>query len=306
MKAKPYIGESVSILDSEELVDKAYSGLLAILDWVPKPGEKVEAMQFGGCGRKDMEHFQALTEGVYIPGSKRNYYWGTFDLDVDELPESGCVYVKPSEGMEFSYAAVKRVRRFKKGVVCQCKDPAYIYKVYVVEMPKAGKLCPIIEITYFAIDAHGDVWLTIDTAKFRDGKIAAFRIDRYAGSHYGPGALSLLADTKYLWMVTTEEPFQLSDSRGHAKVHFGIEEPMIQSLFYARSLPMTASGRRRPILHWVSAHKRRLEKGVEIDIAKYLRGVEAFSMGNLNFQITQPYKRGNPAGLTTRHGALVT
>jgi len=100
--------------------------------------------------------------------------------------------------------------------------------------------------------------------------------------------VSLHNDRRYFWEVTAVEPFM---DGLDAKAMFSVDESYIKSLFYARSIPMTASGRLRPILHWVSAHKRRLERGVDIDVRKHLRGIDAFAMHGVNFRITEPRKQ---------------
>lgn len=100
--------------------------------------------------------------------------------------------------------------------------------------------------------------------------------------------VSLHNDRKYFWEVTATEPFM---GGFDAKAMFSVDESYIKSLFYARSIPMTASGRLRPILHWVSAHKRRIEKGIDIDVRKHLRGIDSFAMHGVNFRITEPRKQ---------------
>lgn len=69
---------------------------------------------------------------------------------------------------------------------------------------------------------------------------------------------------------------------------FGVYEQQIQSLFYARELPTTQSGRKRPILHWVKAHQRRMKEGCEIDIEQHLRGIRSFEMNGTRFEIIRP------------------
>lgn len=62
----------------------------------------------------------------------------------------------------------------------------------------------------------------------------------------------------------------------------------IKSLLYARSLPMTSTGRKRPILHLVAAHRRRVKEGIEIDIEPFLRGVRKVDMGGAVFEVRSP------------------
>lgn len=89
-------------------------------------------------------------------------------------------------------------------------------------------------------------------------------------------------DRKYLWNVRAEEK--------EAHMTFGVYPEQIKSLFYARQNPLSSTGRRRPILHWVASHRRRLKEGIEIDIEKHLRGVTEFEMEGTKFSITLPTK----------------
>ena len=90
-------------------------------------------------------------------------------------------------------------------------------------------------------------------------------------------------DRRFLWNVTANE--------GIAKSTFGVYEEQIKSLFYSREIPMTETGRKRPILHWVAAHQRRIKSGIDIDISKHLRGIDEFVYNGTKFKITQPIKK---------------
>lgn len=89
-------------------------------------------------------------------------------------------------------------------------------------------------------------------------------------------------DRKYLWNVVANE--------GIAKTTFGVYPEEIKSLFYAREMPMTETGSKRPILHWVAAHMRRIKYGIDIDIEKHLRGINEFIYNGTKFTITRPLK----------------
>lgn len=62
----------------------------------------------------------------------------------------------------------------------------------------------------------------------------------------------------------------------------------VKSLLYARSLPMSATGRKRPILHLVEAHKRRMRSGIDVDIASFLRGQQTVEIGGTAFKVNPP------------------
>lgn len=90
-------------------------------------------------------------------------------------------------------------------------------------------------------------------------------------------------DRRYLWNVQAID--------GIAKATFGVYPEQIKSLFYARELPETITGRKKPILHWVSAHQRRMKSGTDVDVEKYLRGTHEFVMNGTKFKITEPFKK---------------
>lgn len=90
-------------------------------------------------------------------------------------------------------------------------------------------------------------------------------------------------DRRFLWNVVAKESV--------AKATFGVHEEQIKSLFYSREMPMTETGRKRPILHWVNSHQRRMKNGIDIDIEKHLRGINEFVYNGTKFIITKPIKR---------------
>lgn len=99
---------------------------------------------------------------------------------------------------------------------------------------------------------------------------------------WAAATLQIYQDRRYLWNVQATE--------GIAKATFAVHPAQIQSLFYARELPITATGRKKPILHWVKAHQRRMKEGTEFDVKQYLRGTHIIEMNNTQFIITNPRK----------------
>lgn len=84
----------------------------------------------------------------------------------------------------------------------------------------------------------------------------------------------------------------ISSTESDVSVELQCYHDEIKSLLYARSLPITAMGRKRPILHLVSAHRRRIKEGIEIDIEAFLRGVRKVEMGGAVFEVRAPYIPG--------------
>lgn len=309
MKVPVSIYQSVSVLDGEDLVNKAYAGILGLMDTVkPNSSDLIGVYRIAGDSsqytkgevgkvRPDRAEFiSGLQCGVYIPGTKRDYWCGNFDVGVDEFPQQGCVYCSPDEkdGEDFAYVHVKKMAGFADNIITQCKDPVARYKVSHVSYHPSGipwdaEIKTVVRVSYIAISKDGCIYTCYDRLKMREfGAVWTVRDAGYTAFHWGAGALSLLSDRKYLWLVETQET--ITDLSANAKMQFGVDPEMVKSLFYSRTIPMTSSGRLRPILHWVDSHKRRIKEGVDINIEKHLRGISQFQIGGLNFNITSPTK----------------
>lgn len=89
-----------------------------------------------------------------------------------------------------------------------------------------------------------------------------------------------ISDRKCQWGIAS------SDSGVSVELQCYHDE--VKSLLYARSLPMTATGRKRPILHLVASHRRRIKEGIDIDIEQFLRGVRKVEMGGAIFEVRSP------------------
>lgn len=93
-------------------------------------------------------------------------------------------------------------------------------------------------------------------------------------------AMQFHADRRHCWAIEAKEDV--------AKATLGCAKEEIKSLLYARSLPMTSTGRKRPILHLVESHKRRLRNGIDIDVTSFLRGVQTVDIGGTRFIVRPP------------------
>ena len=82
------------------------------------------------------------------------------------------------------------------------------------------------------------------------------------------------------WSITAKEI--------DAKVTLGCTHNEIKSLLYAKSIPLSKTGRVRPVLHLVESHKRRIRNGIDIDITPYLRGVSEIEFNGTVFRINPP------------------
>jgi hypothetical protein len=137
-----------------------------------------------------------------------------------------------------------------------------------------------------------------------DGRVAACKVKLVNNRGYVPGSpvtvlasdsdflrdrevyacmqLQAIADKRFCWTITANESI--------ANVQIGCMREEVKSLLYARSLPMTSTGRKRPILHLVEAHKRRMKSGTDVDISTFLRGQQTVEIGGTVFTVNPPSK----------------
>jgi hypothetical protein len=89
---------------------------------------------------------------------------------------------------------------------------------------------------------------------------------------------SVVEDMKVNWSVTIRE--------SSAFTLYSTEEK-IKELCALRDAPMTESGRRAAICHWVRAHRRKTQAD-PVDVRKHLRGVTQFPLGDMQITVTPP------------------
>lgn len=152
--------------------------------------------------------------------------------------------------------------------------PGRLYQLLLVTGDDKGL---IVHPHYFTIDRKTDNYYSC--------LIADKGIEVYSNSHFLGMAFfaSTGASEKSLF-------YNVKGSEDEAFAEFGVQEEQMKSLFYARSLPMTETGRKRPLIHWVRSHRRRLKAGIDINIKEHLRGIKDFEMYGTVFEITNPAK----------------
>ena len=134
-------------------------------------------------------------------------------------------------------------------------------------------------VGYVTVDKEGNVHpvdFRIGTTSQSLGEPHVLEEMRFAAT----STLNYEVDKYHVWSIEAQE----SDAR----CTVGVDKEQIKSLLYARSLPVTATGRKRPILHLVAAHRRRIKEGVDIDIGEFLRGVKKVEMGGTVFTVGAP------------------
>lgn len=233
--------------------------------------------------------------GPYIPSPSRvvvahnkEEETGYFDVHNDPLPEFGCVATPPWSGRKKSvYLSASYIRRTKTlGKYWVKRNPGILYEMFSMDATNHGIEG---ERRFFTVSKEGVVMACTQRIPNNHGYQAGgmpveivepggeWRAYVAAGASF---VLQWLADRRFCWSITAQEK--------SAKAHLGCMKEEIKSLLYARSLPMTATGRKRPILHLVEAHKRRLQAGTDIDITAFLRGTQTVEISGTVFMVRPP------------------
>lgn len=279
-----------TIFESEDLLGKLYDiyASLNVQGWVNHTTQPSSSRDI----------FQAYVDGFYLPCTERVVLSGQVDLKNDRLPEyAGLILF---EGLQdegsITFVNTQKLDATRNGVAF---------------MPQATPLASTVmwregdAITRADAKALGSGDLlqfhTAYISLMPDGRLLPARemgVPKTMRRHTGSDAMfcqvtaatiNAWEDRRYVWLVNTDEHV-IGRSDRRTPLQLGVDEGHVKSLFYARSLPVTDTGRKRPILHWVRAHQRRMKAGVDIDVRKHLRGNERFEMGGFNFAITQPRK----------------
>ena len=268
-----------AIFDSDELIDKIYEVYLSMIGkgWYSQAGQNIDVADFG----------EGYVKGFYLPCTDRVVFSGQVDMKNDSIPNyAGIVLFSPESGPVFCISQKKK--RFPQGVsnipfttpcalTLMFKEKDKVRSVRKMESAEVS-----VANFYFSVSQGGFV-VPARRPFFEDGNSAGISA---AFCQIAAATINAEEDKRHIWLVGTEE-----ETIGiKTPLQLGVDAEQVKSLFYARSLPVTESGRKRPILHWVRSHKRRLQDGIDIDISKHLRGIERFEMGGFNFDISQPTK----------------
>jgi hypothetical protein len=232
--------------------------------------------------------------GPYIPGPSRYVIAhdaekeeGYFDIHNDPLPLQGCIAMKPSIAhTPDAYLVATYVRRTKAlGRNWFKQAPGMIYEMLVIDVLNSGIDG---ERRFFTVSKNGVVTACVQRIQnnrgYQPGRPTEvlepdkdWKVHTSAGASF---ALQFLADRRFCWSITAQEQI--------AKAHLGCMKEEIKSLLYARSLPMTTTGRKRPILHLVESHRRRMQSGTDVDVTAFLRGTQTVEIGGTLFSVRPP------------------
>lgn len=279
------------ILESEELTDAAYQVFLDMMvdGWNGQIGFNKSEFHVSDVGLM-------YTVGPYLPCVRRVSFSQHTDLRVDGLPGIRIVgevndkatvvsMIRPIDRLPNDIQLIApSIRKYKYVAVYKSREKKNASTRGT--MPHAAAQGDNMDalVLYFGINRDGRV---ISSYNKRAGRPEMWHA---ASMLYPAMTINAWADSKYLWIAQTSE--DVFKAKRKLTLRLGVSKEHIKSLFYARSLPLTETGRKRPILHWVRAHQRRTKEGIDIDIEPFLRGITELEMDGLRFRITQPDKDG--------------
>lgn len=213
-----------------------------------------------------------------------------FDIGNDALPRSGCFSWRPlvshSLGEYSGYLLSLHVRQATSlGKNWHRRGGGVLYEALILAAENEGIEG---ERFFFTVSKGGEV-IACDVRYpavrgYSSGSPSKFL--RHDPAHlrqreiWASVAMQMIADRRFCWVITGEEK--------SARAHLGCMQEEVKSLLYARSLPMTNTGRKRPILHLVEAHKRRIKNGVDVDVSAFLRGQQVVEIGGTLFRVSPP------------------
>lgn len=271
-------------LDDESIAERAINAMLMIIN------NSTRTVQ--GAGEPTLEDYISIAlGGISFPWKDRIAFGQEIDLVNDKLPEFAAVGLASNTKEVFGRATyATRLLRRKNIDFAALRGAAHLFRVGIIHGMSGFSR----SLATAASRAERTNLENVVEPYFAGVMPDGYCVGCDVNGHPNFVAANLLAytigldnDKRYFWCITAQEENMPSIP---AKAHFSIDEEYVKSLFYARTIPITSTGRLRPILHWVSAHKRRLKEGIDVDVRKHLRGIEAFSMHGVNFKITQPVK----------------
>lgn len=232
---------------------------------------------------------QGIQETIpHMPGKDRIVLPHThgFDLENDPLPEvRTCIFSVPAPERKSPHCCY--MRRIN-GHISPANLRALGVEVMPIDMPQyratwisqdwkhpRGLLMGM--TIWCWVDANGKVRLADSP-----GTDWSIPEEHEAALDMTCTTLQAHADRRFCWEITADE------GSGGGKASIGCTAEEVKSLLYARELPVSATGRKRPIMHMVAAHRRRMKEGHEIDIEPFMRGVREVVMDGTKFSIRGP------------------
>lgn len=270
----------VPLFESEDVTDNLLKIYLAL---IPNEGWEGNHQAYNATGSAMADIGSLYLHGLWLPCVQRFVFAGQVDVRNDGLPDFAAI-PRFDNGL-LGFFSVRRLAKCPRGWGSLPAAKAFYMANYFDPTHKDNR----IKVTSFPMSVIGDkVMPLIGNVGAKGGNpvaaLAMFSLDTAA-------TLSTPSDFRSLWNVQTEEStLGGKNASVQTPLRLGVDGEIVKSLFYARQAPLTESGRKRPILHWVRSHQRRIKEGVDVDISKHLRGITKFEMDGFPFTITNPTK----------------
>jgi hypothetical protein len=278
-----FVETGIRLFDSEDMTDtllRLYLGL-SVNGW---NGGHMGAMTIDNIG-------ELYVRGLWLPCVPRVALAGVLDIRNDGLPDYGAIPLERDGGGEsrFDFIVAQKLAKLPPGWRAVPGAQALIHAAVAYGAPatRADRRTLGAEVLNWQgwyLSLHGDRLVPARSQRPPNGGPVGLL------ARYSSAALQVVSDFRHLWTVETEES-PIGGKMPKTPLRLGVNGDIIKSLFYAREAPRTESGRRRPILHWVRQHQRRIADGVDVDVRKHMRGVTEFEMDGFPFRITSPLKR---------------
>lgn len=282
--------------ENEEFEDLVSAGLISMYETEQHKDNK----KYPKCAIvTDKELAKIKSIGCYFYASDRQVWGDSYDISVDGIPKNASLSMKitnnemMADWLRTEYCRtifISKLNELPPMVISKNKGNRNIteipYSLTILSATASERLH--LQKTFVTLDQNGFVHGCFARSNQTGllyplcAKSSSYNEQVSSDEAWTYATLGAEGDKKYLWNVTAKED--------KAKATFTVYPEEIKSLFYSRELPMTVTGRKRPMLHWVASHRRRMKEGIEIDIEKHLRGITEFEYNGTLFEITRPIK----------------
>lgn len=228
--------------------------------------------------------------GIYISAPDRVVLAPECGMSVLKWPQSGCISIGSTykkdgdpEDLIESYCRLIYFKRLSR--LPSHSSMRTLGEPYEMVMAWPQDNGPVVGFTdYLTVNRRsGKVSRTIPAWKSKSpSEVSRYAADREnIKMEFGLSmAIQITDDARHLWSITAHNDI--------SKVTVGAHAESVKSLLYARELPMTKTGRKRPILHIVHAHRRRMAAGTDVDVRDFLRGTREIVMDNTKYTVSAP------------------
>jgi hypothetical protein len=276
--------------DAEDFEDTVAAALIGCFETNIRASQQKKIPKQWRITKADLELFRKV--GPYIPANNRvvmtasDEWPAALDMTNDGIPSGGCIAIRrpkdyrPGAAAVTGYIVMLHFREEKSlPIGWKRTSGGRLFSLRLLAPDTHGIYG---DIKYFNVDAAGNV-AACDFNGFPMPGKTLYQADIKLAANITQWAFNVMSwqnDRRFCWTISAQE--------STARAHLGCMQEEVKSLLYARSLPMTSTGRKRPILHLVEAHKRRMKNGTDVDVTAFLRGQQSVEIGGTLFSVNPP------------------